>query len=732
MIDKKEHLKKYMLNYENINLYNLNNIFPCGCTFVMDTESSFKYDNGDIPIKIKNKKGKWIKNPNFNTEVHVYAWAVGNNLNDYVVYGTKLYDMFLLFEMISNYRLDLEKITNDKSLKQARKNLNFKCFVHNLGWDIEFCKYELFNHGFNYETSEINTELRRKINKALPVKSFNIVENDNIVYSAKIKLSEEYEVKYTKKKRKTKEVVEITEYLTSELNFLDSFKIMSTSLDNIAKNVVKIDDVFLKGGETYDYDSVRPVGHILTHDEIDYLYNDIYILKEWVKQFYEPLKTEQTTASSISFEKFIEGKFGYDKPYEKFVEHYPDLTGYSKVYKIITDSYKGGWTQANKKYVGKIVNCNNSVSIDINSSYPSVVKYKPLPYGKPTFYEGSKKLEDDELSIITICFDGFKNNDPNNLIGEIQVGSANTKIFNRKGTEYIDTNIVDGKAIGSNNKCDEYRYKLSLWNFELENMLENMTFYREKKVYNEILDIFDTTGELTEGYYIESTLVFKSVTGFFGDVVDEYTLMKIQGKEEGNATKESFAKLVLNSFYGKLASNPKRVERKLILNEKGMVDFLSTDEYYLADKKYYSAFSSCVTAWARVNLRTTLYKVGFNNVLYFDTDSLYTTLQVNEIKEKCGDILHKTELGKWDIEKEYTKFKAIGAKKYMLYGKSYGKDKPYQILCKCAGLPSSVREEQNFDTFYLGAVFTGKKVKTKVHGGYALIEGEYKLSDNAR
>lgn len=726
---KKIHLDKYMINFENVNILNLNLLFPTGCIFVADTESCFKYDNGDIPLKIKNGKGETINNPDFNTEVHVYAWAVGNNLNDYVVYGNCLDDMFNFFKLIGDYRLDLIKVTSDKTFKEANKMLNMKCFIHNLGWDVEFFKYSLFNANYKYHLSDINEKMRKKINKKMLPKTFNIVENDNTVYSANVKLAEPFKVKYFKKVKG--ETVEVNEELTPNINFLDSYKIMSTSLDNIAKNIIKIDDMFYKAHETYDYDKHRAEGHILDDIEIDYLYNDIYILKEFIRQFYEPLETTMTTASGIAFEKFIQGKFGYEKPYQKFLEYYPDLTGYAKIFDIIKKSYRGGWTQANRKYLGKSIDCNNSVSIDINSSYPSVVKYKPLPYGIPKFYEGKAKAKDDELALYTICFDGFKNKKDDNLIGEIQVGSLNVDVFNMRGTEYLATNIVDGELKGGNNETDEFRYKISIWGFELENILLNTQLFREKKVYNEILDLFEPTGEIMEGYFVESTLIFKSNTSFFGDIVDEYTEMKIEGKLEGNAPKESFAKLVLNSFYGKLASNHIRVERNLIINEKGLATYISNDKYYYSEKRYYPAFASVVTAWARVNLRTTLYKVGYNNVLYFDTDSLYTTLNVDEIKSRCGDILHKTELGKWDIEKEYTKFKSIGAKKYILYGKSYGKNEAEKIMCKCAGLPSQVRNEQTFDTFYLGNTFFGKKVKTKVIGGYALIEGEYKLNDNA-
>lgn len=723
---RKEMLKKYMIHYDNIEHYNLLDIIPVGSILCMDTESCYKYEN-NVPEKIfSQKQGKMIENPDFNFEVHCYAWGVSNSSNDYVVYGENLKDMFSLFEKIGNSRKDFTGRKTQKKLKEVKKNLKMKCFVHNLGWDVEFMKYVLHDLNYKYTLSSIDEITgQRVISKKTPI-TYNIVESDNIVYSCDVNFGD-YEKHEFKCKQKGKEIIKTIELFT-QVQFIDSFKIMAQSLDSIAKNVIKIDEMYYKMGATYDYNKIRPVGHKLDYIEKAYLYNDVYILKEFVKQFYIPLDTQQTTASSIAFEKFIKGKFGDKGSYKAFTEVYPDLYDYKKVYEIIKDSYKGGWTQANKKYVGKEILCDNAVSIDINSSYPAVVRYKPLPYGEPKLYKGKKELSKDELAIYTIHFDGFKNNNDDDLIGQIQCGALNTNIFNCNGTEYLHTNFIKGEMVGTNKKSNSHNYKLSIWNFELENMLENMSFYEYEKEYNKELDIYYNTDKIKKGFTIESSLVFKCHTGFFGEQVDNFTKMKIEGKLEGNNAKTSFAKLCLNSFYGKLASNPERMERDLIFNEEGMATFENTDIAYLSEKKYYPAFSSCVTAWARVNLRSTLYKIGYNNVLYFDTDSLYTTVNADYIKNKCGDILHPTELGKWDIEKEYNKFKAIGAKKYIYNGRDYGKNKDFKIGCKCAGLPADVRAKATFETFYLGNTFTGKKSKKRVKGGYTLLEGEYKLN----
>lgn len=758
---RKQHVDKYLINDKNIDMIDLRRIFPTDGLFVMDTESCFKHHNfeevshGVIdmtkmkPIKksinkktrdkfsneiIEKEESVW--NKDFDKEVHCYAYAIGNTESDYVIYGTDLKDMFDIFNKI--IKANLSNV-NDKEIATQRATI--ECFVHNLGWDIEFCKYTLLKLGYEYFNAPIKDNKKSK--KKQPKGCFNIVENNNITYQATVTLPENTTITSTKKNKKgqyTKSTIQHT------VKFIDSLKIMPKSLDQISKKVVKIDEMFLKMGESYDYDKWRPVGHILSDLEKQYLYNDIYILKEFLNQFYKPMNTTQLTASSISFEYFLEKTF--NKPslkenYSLFEEHFPDLSNKVFIYETIKNSYRGGWTQANKSYVGVTQKLHNAVSVDINSSYPAVVAYKPLPYGTPRMFEGeideTYYTDGYNMELLTIHFDGFKNKCDDNLIGEIQVGAECVKEFGCSGTEYIHTNFGGGEEYddviynidwikGHKNPTEKRRYTLTIWKFELDNMLENMELYVLDKIYNPINESYVEGNTLQKGYEVSNTLLFKSETGLFKDVVDDLVKIKNKGKLEGNNCIQEDAKLKMNSFYGKMGSNYEREDRKLIYNEETQLcEYESFGGFYDSNRKYYPAFASAVTAWARVNLRTTLYKVGYLDVLYWDTDSLYTRVNAKTIEERCGDILHKTELGKWDIEKEYTEFKAIGAKKYILRGHDYGKSGS-KIMCKCAGLPSEVRESITFSNFYLGNTFHGKKMKTRVHGGYALIEGSYTLN----
>lgn len=716
-----KHVKKHMIHFDNLEEHF--DKFPIDCDYAFDTESSFMTE--EIQEIYENGLQKEIE---FEGDaVHVYSWALSNTMNDYVLYGENLHQFFTSLNKICYNRIRRYDFSNlsEKKVKTMKTNMKMRIFVHNLEWDIEFCKYYLLQNNYRYYNSLVIDG--KKVQSKTDAKSFNITENKNIVYTANVNL-EGRRLKYMKnvknKQTKQKTEIEVKSEIFPRIEFLDFAKILVQKLDAIGK-FINIDEMFHKKGDNYDYDRVRPKGYKISMDEMEYLYNDVYILKEAIRQFYYGLETKATTASSIAFERFIKSIFGEQKTYDAFVEHFPDLSEMPRIFEMISNSYSGGWTQANAKYKGKKLENINGTSVDINSSYPAIIKgvlqilenYNgtPLPYGVPKHYQGYSPRGENELNLYCVSFDKFYNKDKDNKIGTIQAGANNP--FGVIGTEYIATNVVDGIAMGfskhfGNPRYSESkmrRYNLYLWEYELESILKNTVF---------------------EDYEIQETLTFKCETGLFASVVDELTQMKIEGKRDKDKVKETTAKLLMNSFYGKLAGSFERLERKFFL-EKGFVQAQSTDVSYLSDKRYYPAYASAVTAWARTNLRENLYKIGFNNVLYFDTDSLYTLLSVEELKEKMGvfsednptGLLDKYELGKWDIEKTYHTFKTLGSKKYMLVQLNGDK------MCKCAGLPDEVRDIMEIDDFNLGKTVHGKKMKVKVKGGYVLLKGDFTLHD---
>lgn len=690
-----EHTNKYMIHINECEDY-LKYFKDCEY-YAYDSETcctTQKVYNDYYVDKVKCKeKGAHAK---------TYAWALSNTSNDYVIYGENLNQFLKLINMIFEYRLPKGDTITATKKKGINKLSNITIAVHNLKFDIEFIKYELFKQHFKYYNSIITNN--RVTGKTESSKCFNIIENDGNVYGANIYLSPKTYNYTSRKENRIEEIIVIP-----HIEMFDTFKIMSQSLDDIGKNVIKIDEMFYKMSEEYDYNLVRENGHKLTQLEKNYLYNDVYILKEFLIQFYMPIGTTAKTASAIAYKEFLKQTWGKNSIFE-FNKLFPSTYDNPQIAEMIKKSYKGGWTFAERHYLGKHMKDINGTSIDINSSYPSQMYNRPLPYGKPHLYNGEVFIDIDEVAILEVQFDSFYNKDSNDYFGFMQANECNlTGEYGYCGTDYVYSNIFDGEFTGYTDDLtgtDIRDFKKYLWNFELDNILEHTVL---------------------TNMVITKTIVFKAKTGIFNKAIDHFMNMKIEGKKTGNKCIELYAKMILNSFYGKMASKVDRCERTLILNN-GLAMFKDADIFYETDNKYYPSFASAVTAWGRCTLRDALYKLCINddgtfspNVLYCDTDSIYSLLPVEEVKRRMSDSLHPTFLGKWDIEKQYKEFKAIGSKKYMLTTNDG------EIICKCAGLPKEAREIVTYNTFYLGASFDGKKASKHVPGGTLIVPTDFKL-----
>lgn len=163
----------------------------------------------------------------------------------------------------------------------------------------------------------------------------------------------------------------------------------------------------------------------------------------------------------------------------------------------------------------------------------------------------------------------------------------------------------------------------------------------------------------------------------FNEFVDMYYAEKEIAKRAKNITNETFAKLVLNSGYGRMGINPANFEDWLIvrdfndrenLEEQGYVLQCDYPEFELwarptdiRESQYCDvAISASITSAARAVLLE-----GLQNTirpLYCDTDSI--------ICERFNGDIDSFRLGAWDLDKE-AEYCAIGGKKlYALYNKT--------------------------------------------------------------
>lgn len=155
---------------------------------------------------------------------------------------------------------------------------------------------------------------------------------------------------------------------------------------------------------------------------------------------------------------------------------------------------------------------------------------------------------------------------------------------------------------------------------------------------------------------------------------------------------------MLNSLYGKFATNPNVQGSFPYLNEDGIVN------YDLLEKEerdpVYLPVASFITAWARWITITSAQK-NYERFIYADTDSLHLL----GTEPPVGIELDPNELGKWDHEFTFSKAKYLRQKAYIQTGKKTGSDEEFTKVTM-AGMPSSIHEFVDYKNFHEGTTFT--------------------------
>lgn len=455
----------------------------------------------------------------------------------------------------------------------------------------------------------------------------------------------------------------------------DSLKKLPFPVKSIAKDF-KL--TILKGD--IDYHAFRPVGHAITDEEYAYIKNDIQIIAEALHIQFEQGLTKMTNGSdSINGFKDIFTK-------KKFEAHFPILDfDYDQ---NIRRAYRGGFTWLNKIHASKTI--HEGMVFDVNSLYPSVMYDRLLPYGTPIYYTGEYKQNDNYPLYIQhircefILKEGF--------IPTIQIKGDNRF----RANEYLENS--KGEVVD-----------LYMTNIDMDMFLEHY----------HVMDLSYVSGYM-----------FKGKKGMFCKFIDYWTEIKING--EGAI--KALAKLMLNSLYGKFASNPKLQNKIPGLNPDGSNRFDLGEED--VKDSIYVPMGTFVTSYARHLTIGTAQSV-FDRIIYCDTDSIH--LVGTEIPESIKDIIDPDALGMWDWESTFKRAKYIRQKTYVqeLYVKDNGKGKmvradkdtydDIKFSVKCAGMPDKVKQHVTFDNFMIGFSSPGKLKPKQVSGGVVLVDGMFTI-----
>lgn len=430
-----------------------------------------------------------------------------------------------------------------------------------------------------------------------------------------------------------------------------------------------------------DYHAKRPIGHVITDDEKSYIKNDIEIVARALHiQFQQGLEAMTNGSDALSgFKEVFSSRL--------FEKHFPVLSLHMD--SEIRKAYRGGFTWLNSKYVGVTI-CGGLV-YDVNSLYPSVMYDCLLPYGVPIFFEGEYQYDEDyPLYIQNVSFEFFIKD---NKIPTIQIKKSGR--FSE--TEYLESS--KGEIVN-----------LSLTNVDWQLIQDH---YHVDNV------------EYHGGW------MFKAKTGMFNRYIDKW----MQVKKTSTGAIQALAKLMLNSLYGKFASNPNVTGKIPYLKENGANGFRLGEEEF--KDPVYTPMGVFITSYAREKTIRTAQSC-YPRIIYCDTDSIH--LEGVDEPKSIAHIIDDKELGYWQHESTFKEAKYIRQKTYVqklcmrfdetkgkLVGANLDNYEELYLSVKCAGMPDSVKKKVTFENFEVGFRASGKLVPKQVSGGVVLVDTEFTI-----
>lgn len=452
------------------------------------------------------------------------------------------------------------------------------------------------------------------------------------------------------------------------IEFRCSYKLSGYGLETLAKNLLRHDMKKMIGD--LDYKKVRHSKSPITDEEMNYNIMDVKIVCAYIS---ERLKIDgNITKIPLTKTGYVRNAckiacYGIDHKAPKYYRYrdlMKKLTMTPHEYRLLQCAFMGGYTHANAFYVGEIL--HDVVSQDFISSYPYDMFSEKYPMSKgelcyPTIDEVTGKLN-------IYCW-----------VLDIEMYNVESTILQDDFLSY--SRCIDCKGYVLNNgRINRASYiHIVVTSVDFEIILKTYKCYGGIKI-------------------IQAYKYFKQYlpTDFINEMLSYYiaktTLKGVEGKEEEylNSGKEP-----LNSFYGMAVTNPLRDTITYTNNEWGRekIDIEKGINKYNGNINRFMPYAMgvFVTAYARRNLWTGILAVG-GDYVYSDTDSIkllnfekhkkyfedYNKGVIDKLHAACEyhnipweNVAPKTIngvekiLGVWDFDGEYSRFKTLGAKRYM-------------------------------------------------------------------
>ena len=458
------------------------------------------------------------------------------------------------------------------------------------------------------------------------------------------------------------------------LRIKDSLKLLPFKLEEIA-NGFKTKHKKL----TMEYEGFRYPNCSISDEEKEYIYNDVYVLKEALEIFFEDNSQSKLTIGSCCLSEFKKTYGLFDTDYTvdfKNLKDYPldpSIHKYDNAEKWIRKSYRGGWCYVVEEKANKIY--EHGLTADVNSLYPSMMSSESgnrYPIGEPTFWYGNyipdKAIGEEKYYFVRIKTRFYIKN---NYLPFIQI-KGNLRF---RGNDVLRTSDYYDKKTHTYHSYYYERGELKDTRVELT---LTMTDFELLKEHYDLVDF-----EILDGCW------FWTKKGLFDTYIEKYKKQKLESK----GAKRTEAKLFLNNLYGKFATSDDSTFKVAYYSEED--DVIKFYDCKANNKPIlYIPIGSAITSYARnFTIRTAqknYYGVDKRGFIYADTDSIHCDLSPEELK---GVPVHNKNFCCWKLESYWDRGIFARQKTYIEHVTHEDGEpvEPYYNI-KCAGMPKSCKD----------------------------------------
>ena len=501
-------------------------------------------------------------------------------------------------------------LTNDISVGLKKKRKNIEYLLVGSGFDIETTCYNehsymyvwsfAFNNNIFANSNEITVIRGRTwedFKKFIQSLNYYLGDKKLIVFVANLG----YEFQFMRKH------IDITDSFFREMRhpfyieshniiFMEALNFNGRSLKELAKNSCNTQ----KAVGDLDYSVIRNNQCDFSIDEDYYIDNDVIILSEFSKWYFEKFMINDFHFTPVSIQQYIRKCIKKEREKENEPLEIESAQPDEQLYHILMNKcFTGGHNHGNMKYVDEFLGKNKKMgSYDLTSIYPSNMLKRYMPY---KFIECSPSLfneyKDKCCCLILLTMYNIKNTTNHSVISQSKCDIC------------ISPRVDNGRILTSD--------KIQLWCTELD---------------YDIFKKFYTFDEKIERLFCSKRIKLPEYC--IKLMCDSY---KLKHELKKKKLTYAFEKSIVNSNYGVYVTKRNEIEIKYDNEKDSFLIEKNSDSYYKG-KRYKTTLPQWgvwITAHCRHILLTMLFEIETSNtrseVVYDDTDSLKITY-VDEVK----------------------------------------------------------------------------------------------------